>query len=255
MLAEVAELRFFKDEQLDFETRIALGHAYYRGSEVGEVLATISRIKDGDRRGLVPGEDGHRRAPCGQRRRERGRRPPDQRAGRPPARVRVPVHRHRVARRHRRPRPAARSLARPQAGVGAILRAVRPAHREGRDPIRGHAARRLRLPAPRAGATAGDHPEQRQRRTGQRNVDRGRRRGGRARLPRDRVRRAGTGRGVARAEAAVPAGLGGRDHARGRPARGARRRRPRAGSPCRGSARPATGRHARQPSRSGSRRW
>jgi hypothetical protein len=44
----VAGLRFFKDEQFDFETRIALGSATYRAAEVGEVLATISRIEDGD---------------------------------------------------------------------------------------------------------------------------------------------------------------------------------------------------------------
>lgn len=40
--------RFFKDEQFDFETRIALGFTTYRAAEVGEVLATVSRIKDGD---------------------------------------------------------------------------------------------------------------------------------------------------------------------------------------------------------------
>lgn len=39
---------FFKDEQFDFETRIALGFAHYRAAEVGEVLATVGRIKDGD---------------------------------------------------------------------------------------------------------------------------------------------------------------------------------------------------------------
>jgi hypothetical protein len=46
--AAVAPLRFFKDPQFDFETRIALGGASYRAAEVGEVLATIGRIKDGD---------------------------------------------------------------------------------------------------------------------------------------------------------------------------------------------------------------
>jgi hypothetical protein len=47
----VAPLRLFKDEQFDFETRISLGSAYYRGADVGEVLATVARIKDGDAEG------------------------------------------------------------------------------------------------------------------------------------------------------------------------------------------------------------
>jgi hypothetical protein len=40
--------RFFKDDQFDFETRIALGGAFYRAADLGEVLSTAARIKDGD---------------------------------------------------------------------------------------------------------------------------------------------------------------------------------------------------------------
>lgn len=42
------EQRFFEDEGFDFLALITLGGAPYRLSEVGEVLATIDRITDGD---------------------------------------------------------------------------------------------------------------------------------------------------------------------------------------------------------------
>lgn len=35
---------FFRDRDLDYETRVILGRAVHRGSEVGEVLATIDRV-------------------------------------------------------------------------------------------------------------------------------------------------------------------------------------------------------------------
>jgi hypothetical protein len=40
--------RFFKDDDFEFMTEIALGASAYRASEVGEVLATVARIKSGD---------------------------------------------------------------------------------------------------------------------------------------------------------------------------------------------------------------
>jgi len=41
--------RFFKDDEQEFLTSIALGSAAYRCSEAGEVLATIAGVHDGDR--------------------------------------------------------------------------------------------------------------------------------------------------------------------------------------------------------------
>jgi hypothetical protein len=40
--------RFFKDDDFEFMTEIALGAAAYRAAEAGEVLATAARIKSGD---------------------------------------------------------------------------------------------------------------------------------------------------------------------------------------------------------------
>jgi hypothetical protein len=40
--------RFFKDDDFEFMTEIALGATAYRAAEVGEVLATVQRIKNGD---------------------------------------------------------------------------------------------------------------------------------------------------------------------------------------------------------------
>ena len=39
---------FFKDDSFDFLTRIALGATFYRCADVGEVLATIDGVKDGN---------------------------------------------------------------------------------------------------------------------------------------------------------------------------------------------------------------
>lgn len=44
-------MRFFKTPQFDFDTKIALGYTYQRAADVGEVLATIAQIKDGDHEG------------------------------------------------------------------------------------------------------------------------------------------------------------------------------------------------------------
>lgn len=41
-------MRWFKNEQFDFETNLALGAVYHRLGDVGETLATVGRIKDGD---------------------------------------------------------------------------------------------------------------------------------------------------------------------------------------------------------------
>jgi hypothetical protein len=41
--------RFFKDDEQEFLTAIAIGAAAYRCAEAGEVLATVAAIKDGDR--------------------------------------------------------------------------------------------------------------------------------------------------------------------------------------------------------------
>ncbi len=39
---------FFEDPDFEFDFQIALGASYYRGSDVGECLATAARIEDGD---------------------------------------------------------------------------------------------------------------------------------------------------------------------------------------------------------------
>lgn len=41
-------MRFFKDEDFEFMTELALGGVYHRGADVGECLATVDRIKNGD---------------------------------------------------------------------------------------------------------------------------------------------------------------------------------------------------------------
>lgn len=38
---------FFKDESFNFQTEIALGAAYHRAADVGEVLATVERVRNG----------------------------------------------------------------------------------------------------------------------------------------------------------------------------------------------------------------
>ncbi|MEV2274732.1 dipeptidyl aminopeptidase [Nocardiopsis sp. NPDC049922] len=40
-------LRFFDDDQFDYETRLALGAVYHRAADVGEILATAERITPG----------------------------------------------------------------------------------------------------------------------------------------------------------------------------------------------------------------
>ena len=43
--------KFFKDDDYNFSTHIALGAAYYKGADIGEVLSTSARIKNGDNEG------------------------------------------------------------------------------------------------------------------------------------------------------------------------------------------------------------
>jgi alpha-beta hydrolase superfamily lysophospholipase len=43
-----AQVRFFKDEDFEFMTELALGAVYHRGADAGECLATTARIKNGD---------------------------------------------------------------------------------------------------------------------------------------------------------------------------------------------------------------
>ena len=43
--------KFFKDDGFNFTTHIALGGTYYKGADVGEVLSTALRIKNGDNEG------------------------------------------------------------------------------------------------------------------------------------------------------------------------------------------------------------
>jgi hypothetical protein len=38
---------FFKDESFNFQTEIALGATYHQAAEVGEVLSTVERIRNG----------------------------------------------------------------------------------------------------------------------------------------------------------------------------------------------------------------
>jgi fermentation-respiration switch protein FrsA (DUF1100 family) len=40
--------RFFKNAQFDFETRVLLGGVVYGVGDVGEIVATLARVKDGD---------------------------------------------------------------------------------------------------------------------------------------------------------------------------------------------------------------
>ena len=40
--------KFFKDEDFEFMTELALGATYHRGADIGECLSTVARIKDGD---------------------------------------------------------------------------------------------------------------------------------------------------------------------------------------------------------------
>ena len=41
-------MQFFKNAEFDFAVRWALGDVFHRAADAGEVLATASRIKDGD---------------------------------------------------------------------------------------------------------------------------------------------------------------------------------------------------------------
>ena len=38
---------FFKDEGFNFQTEIALGATYHQAADVGEVLSTVERIRNG----------------------------------------------------------------------------------------------------------------------------------------------------------------------------------------------------------------
>jgi hypothetical protein len=40
--------KFFKNDDFEFMTELALGATYHRGADIGECLATIARIEDGD---------------------------------------------------------------------------------------------------------------------------------------------------------------------------------------------------------------
>ena len=44
---------FFKDESFNFLTEIALGATYHQAADVGEVLSTAERIRNGDARSWV----------------------------------------------------------------------------------------------------------------------------------------------------------------------------------------------------------
>ena len=44
---------FFKDEDFNFLTEIALGSTYHRAADVGEVLSTVERIRNGHARSWV----------------------------------------------------------------------------------------------------------------------------------------------------------------------------------------------------------
>ena len=40
--------KFFKNDDFEFMTELALGATYHRGADIGECLSTVARIKDGD---------------------------------------------------------------------------------------------------------------------------------------------------------------------------------------------------------------
>jgi hypothetical protein len=44
---------FFKDEGFNFQTEIALGATYHQAADVGEVLATVERIRNGQAQSWV----------------------------------------------------------------------------------------------------------------------------------------------------------------------------------------------------------
>jgi hypothetical protein len=44
---------FFKDDDFNFLTEIALGSVYWQAADVGEVLTTVDRIHDGKARSWV----------------------------------------------------------------------------------------------------------------------------------------------------------------------------------------------------------
>ena len=44
---------FFKDESFNFQTEVALGATYHQAADVGEVLATVERIRNGQAQSWV----------------------------------------------------------------------------------------------------------------------------------------------------------------------------------------------------------
>jgi hypothetical protein len=44
---------FFKDEGFNFQTEIALGATYHQAADVGEVLSTVERIRNGQAQSWV----------------------------------------------------------------------------------------------------------------------------------------------------------------------------------------------------------
>ena len=153
------------------------------------------------RRLELAGGGGSRRAPRGDARRARARRPRARGRRDAPRPVRAaPAHARARRRRPRRPR---RRAPRPRRGGGAPLRGVpRGVHERGRGPRRAEArvrdARRARRRRRRRRASRGSAATRRQR--GRRGVDRG---------PRARARRTGRRRGVSRRRRGSRGGLGG----------------------------------------------
>jgi hypothetical protein len=44
---------FFKDESFNFQTEVTLGATYHQAADVGEVLATVERIRNGQAQSWV----------------------------------------------------------------------------------------------------------------------------------------------------------------------------------------------------------
>ena len=51
---------FFKDDDFNHLTEIALGAVYHQAADVGEVLSTVERIRNGHARSWADGVDRHR---------------------------------------------------------------------------------------------------------------------------------------------------------------------------------------------------
>ena len=207
-------VRFFKSDDSQFGLEIALGATYRRGADVGETLATAARIKDGDAdawlREWLATADRCRDAALDAAR--AGRRVSAV-AALPPVRQRITRRRCIASRTRAIPRPGMSSRsggASARAGSSWWICSRFPASAS-RSPTRTRRcldssfARPTRRPASNGRSWCSTTAAT----VSPRDVDRGRRRRRRARLPLDDLRRARPAGRAVRAGHPVPARLGG----------------------------------------------